>query len=166
MDKVIYERNHHFTALFNGLTEIWVAIMVLLIVVGLVFGMEDLQPWKRWIGLLLLLSLLVGLVFDISIKCKRYIDLNIKKHPSAVITDDNLQIYNPFGSPTIISWSEIEDFKVVAAKLWTSCHPIYKDQARNKKRIVANTHRDSIRTDYLAISEEELLEEFRKHLEK
>ena len=125
------------------------------------------QPWERWISTCLGLFLLTGIIFNIVIRGRRYIDLVIKKCPAVTITDKHLQIYYPFGRSTIIPWNEIDDFKIVGAKAWTSCYPIYKDQTRNKKRYVfLNAYRDNIRTDYLAISEEELLEEFRKHLEK
>ena len=165
MNKEIYEKKHIFLSLINAVAHIIANVCVVLIVSGLLFGFINFQPWERWISICLGLFLLTSIVIDTVIRGRRYIDLSIRKRPAIIINDEHLQIYYPFGKSTIIPWSEIDDFKVLGAKGWTSCYPIYKDQARNKKRyIFNNVYRDSIRTDYLAIPEEEFLSELKKHL--
>ena len=165
MNKEIYEKKHIFLSLIGAVAHIIANVCVVLIVSGLLFGFINFQPWEKWVSICLGLFLLTSIVIDTFIRGKRYIDLSIRKLPAITINDENLQIYYPYGKSVIIPWSEIDDFKIVGAKGWTSCYPIYKDQARNKKRyIFNNVFRDSIRTDYLEIPEDELIAELKKYL--
>ena len=95
----------------------------------------------------------------------RYVDLCMGRKPALIISDSDLQIYTPFGGYTTIRWSEVAYFNNVHTKTRNICYPIYKDDARNKGRyIFLNLYRDAILSDYLTVSEDELLELLRAHL--
>ena len=90
----------------------------------------------------------------------------IEKGAKAIIIEkDCLKIYSS-GKYHIIRWSEVQDFKSVhMSKVRNMFYPIYKDDKRNGSRIGMQFHRDAFYCDYLTISEQELFELLKKHID-
>ena len=162
----IYEKKHFFTA---AQTTCLISLIVVICVAFFLFlphqqFMDSTSPFWRIILLLIAGVTFVGMLFTGCLRTKRYIDLCIKGNPAVIISDQALQIYYPFGEDTVIPWEEIADFETYPSKDWTTCRPIYKDKQKNKWRYLKHPYRDAIRTDYLDIPEEKLLEILRLHL--
>ena len=161
----IYEEKHLFSAALN------VAIYLCMVVFGIVLLSIGREAWWRFPEWEWYCSLVVGALLLIAgtglicYKIYRYIDLCMARVPAVITSDDELQIYKPFGENTAIKWSEIVDFKVVYTKDRHICYPVYKDDNRNKGRyLFLNLYSDAILSDHLSISEDELLQELKSHL--
>lgn len=161
----IYEEKHLFIAATSAVTYL------MLIVFGVVLLGIGREAWWRfpdwaWICSLVVGGLMIaGALYMMWFEFYRYVDLCMGRKPALIISDSDLQIYTPFGGYTTIRWSEVADFNNVHTKTRNICYPIYKDDARNKGRyIFLNLYRDAILSDYLTVSEDELLELLRAHL--
>ena len=161
----IYEEKHLFIAAISAVTYL------MLIVFGVVLLSIGREAWWRfpdwaWICSLVVGGLMIaGALYMMWFQFYRYVDLCMGRKPALIISDSDLQIYTPFGGYTTIRWSEVAYFNNVHTKTRNICYPIYKDDARNKGRyIFLNLYRDAILSDYLTVSEDELLELLRAHL--
>ena len=163
MEKKIYEKKHPKMMLF--MASVLLVLIIALVALDVIIINADYMP-SFW-GILLFIAnslTIFTMLFTFWLRTKRYHDLCIKGKPAVVITDNTVEIYNPFGENTVIPWDEIEVFEAFHSWDWNTCRPVYKDGQKNKHRYFKKAYIDLIRMNYLDISEKELLDEFRKHL--
>ena len=94
----------------------------------------------------------------------RYYYLCLLKKPALVITNSELHIFSPYCGYNVIRWDEIAEFKdAQITKLRKCVYPVYKEASRNKNKL-RRAYIDGILTDYLTMSQEDLLAELNSHL--
>jgi hypothetical protein len=172
MTKEIYEKKHRFEAVIDA--------VYMLVGFGFVLFMMIMMPtfknsafeseWIR-IALIVVMELLGVIVLilaprNIWTRYSRYIDLCIARRPAVIIGDDKLQFYSSTDEYKCYRWDEIECFKYAHSRMYSTIQPVLKESWRNPKWYVwlfaFCTH--AIRTDYLDMPEDELLNELNAHL--
>lgn len=172
MTKEIYEKKHLFSAVFD-------AVLFTMIPVFALFGLIVLPTAKNtafeaeWMHVALVVTLVVLSVFFLVMgpftlweRYRRYMDLCIGGQPAVIIGEDELQFYSPKGEYMCYRWDEIERFKLTHSKMFSSIQPILKESWRNPKwyALFFAVYTHTIRTDYLDMPEDELLNELNAHL--
>ena len=160
----IYEKRHLFDA---GLSVI---VDLCMIVFGFALLCTGREAWWRFPDWAWVCGLVVGAIFvllGVTILClrvNRYIKIHAGGIPVAIISKDCLQVFSAFGGYETIYWNEVVDFKIYYSRGGNSCRPVFKDDSRN--RGIINFYRTALFCSHLTLSEQELLEELKKHIIK
>ena len=167
----IYERKHVLSALLDGAVILGGLVFSVVILCVLwsspaihVSGSAAVDSALTW-----MLVVLAVITFCLSgfygwFLLDRHITLSLGHRPAVVITDDELQIYTPFGGYTSVRWDSISGFKHVVFNKWRrGYYPVYTDPGQNKG-IYKKCFTETILTDYLSMPEEQLLEELNRRI--
>jgi hypothetical protein len=161
----IYEKKHSFYA---AVQLVKYAVFIALGIAMIRVGRDVLRHYPEWVWWLWLLVAAFFIIMSVAVLwsgINRYLDLHVNNMPAIIIEKDCLKIYSS-GKYHIIRWSEVQDFKSVhMSKVRNMFYPIYKDDKRNGSRIGLQFHRDAFYCDYLTISEQELFELLKKHID-
>jgi Na+/melibiose symporter-like transporter len=172
MTKEIYEKKHLFSAVFDAVLFTMIPVFALAVLIVLPTARNTAFE-AEWMHVALVVTLAVLGVFLLVMgpftlweRYRRYMDLCIGGQPAVIIGDDELQFYSPKGEYMCYRWDEIERFKLTHSKMFSSIQPILKESWRNPKwyALFFAVYTHTIRTDYLDMPEDELLNELNAHL--
>ena len=172
MTKEIYEKKHVFSAVIDAVLFMIIPVFALGVLIVLPTA-KNTAFEAEWVHVALVVTLAVLCVFLLVMgpltvweRYKRYMDLCIGGQPAVIIGDDELQFYSPKGEYKCYRWDEIERFKLTHSKMFSSIQPILKESWRNPKwyALFFAVYTHTIRTDYLDMPEDELLNELNAHL--
>ena len=172
MTKEIYENKHVFSAVIDAVYMLvgFGFVLFIMILMPTVKNTAFESEWIR-IALIVVTELLgaIALILaprNIWTRYSRYIDLCMAGRPAVIIGDDDLQFYSSTGEYKCYRWDEIACFKLAHSRMYCTIQPVLKESWRNPKWyawfFAFCTH--AIRTDYLEIAEDELLNELNSHL--
>ena len=160
----IYEKKHYFDAALDAM------IYLCMIVFGLALLGSGHDAWWRFPDWVWVSFVVIGVVFvllGLAMLClmiNRYIEVHLGGKPVAIISNDCLQIFSVLGKYETIYWDEVIDFKIQYSRRSSSCYPVFKDDSRNKTFYLL--FHASLLSSHLTISEQELLDELKKHITK
>ena len=146
----IYEKRHIFMAAWDAVTcilaTVFGAVITAIAISPSTFNTTISAPdWLYFFGV-------------------RYYNLCLLNKPAIVITNSELHIFSPYCGYNVIRWDEIAEFKdAQITKLRKCVYPVYKEASRNKNKL-RRAYIDGILTDYLTMSQENLLAELNSHL--
>ena len=172
MTKEIYEKKHLFSAVFDAVLFAMIPVFALAVLIVLPTARNTAFE-AEWMHVALVVTLAVLGVFLLVMgpftlweRYRRYMDLCIGGLPAVIIGDDELQFYSPKGEYMCYRWDEIERFKLTHSKMFSSIQPILKESWRNPKwyALFFAVYTHTIRTDYLDMPEDELLNELNARL--
>lgn len=161
----IYEKKHYFDAALD-LTKYlcWMVLGIAVLRVGS-DGLRSYPDWAWWCAVAMAAIAILAPLSFLWVKVNRYIDLHVYGKPAIIIDKDYVKVWTSTGNYYVIRWDEVVDFKIAPnSKERNVCYPIYKDDSRNSRKFYVPFHHDVFFCDHLLISEQELLEELKKHI--
>lgn len=166
----IYEKRHIFMAAWDAVTcilaTVFGAVITAIAISPSTFNTTISAPDWLWYSLVfvaavIFLPLGLNALYFFGV---RYYNLCLLNKPAIVITNSELHIFSPYCGYNVIRWDEIAEFKdAQITKLRKCVYPVYKEASRNKNKF-RRAYIDGILTDYLTMSQENLLAELNSHL--
>ena len=160
----IYEKKLYFDAGLDAM------VYLCMIAFGVALLCSGHDAWWRFPDWVWVCGLVVGAFFvllglaTLCLNLNRYIEVHLGGKPVAIISKDCLQIFSVLGKYETIYWNEVIDFKIQYSRRSSSCYPVFKDDSRNKAFYLF--FHATLLCSHLTISEQELLEELKKHIIK
>ena len=163
----IYEKKHYFVAALDLTRYLcWLVLGIAILRVG-PDAFRRYPDWAWWCAVAMAVVLIIAPLPFLWVKVNRFLDLYVNGKPAIIIDKDCVQVLSASGEYYTIYWDEVVDFKIAhSPRDRNVCYPVYKDDSRNHSGFGMQFQHDVFICDHLSISEQELLDELKKHITK
>ena len=163
----VYEKKHYFDAVLHLAKYLcWLVLGIAILRVG-PDAFRRYPDWAWWCAVAMAVVFIIAPLPFLWVKINRFLDLYVNGKPAIIIDKDCVQVHSASGEYYTIYWNEVVDFQIAHnPKDRNVCYPVYKDDSRNNRGLGVAFQRDVFFCDHLTLSEEELLDELKKHINK
>ncbi len=164
----IYEKRHPFNAVIDAalyLSGVVLCVTIVAVNIWPSFFNNKQASNSLVIGLAVMAAFMIPVCLNhLCFLTIRYINLCYRKKPAVIITKEALYMYMPYDGYIVARWEDIVSFKDTRLnRTRNGIYPIYKDDSLNHS-VLLRVYIGAILTDYLTMSQDELLAELNSHL--